>query len=145
LRVESSHVAVALVVNYESSAKIAEPTAAVISLSAASSPVLEPMEQESTFTRALMHKSGYYFFCPYCSLSFQHPPWLEHFYRVGYGWCWYCARWTPIEGGDKKGIVKVDEKGELYTSYYEAKDEERETQRARRVLELSGTKVAQRE
>jgi hypothetical protein len=134
-----------LVVKYESSAKIAEPTAVVILLAAASSPIPEPMEQANTFTRALMHKSGYHFFCPYCSLSFQHPPWLEHFYRVGYGWCWHCARWTPIEGGDRKGIVKVDENGELYTSYYEAKDEDRELQRARRILELSGTKVAQRE
>jgi hypothetical protein len=138
-------VAVALVVKYESSAKIAEPTAVVIFLPAASSPTFESMEQESTFRRALMHKSGYYFFCPYCSLSFQHPPRLEHFYRVGYGWCWYCVRWTPIEGGDKQGIVRVDEKGELYTDYYKAKDEEREMQRARRVRELCSMNAARRE
>jgi hypothetical protein len=86
-----------------------------------------------------MHASGYYFFCPHCSLSFRHPPWHESFYRIGYGWCWYCARYTPIEGGDKKGIVKVDEKGELYTDFYEAKDRERATQRARLVQKLCST------
>jgi hypothetical protein len=83
-----------------------------------------------------MHKSGYYFFCPYCSLSFPHPPYLESFYRIGYGWCWYCARWTPIEGGDRKGIVKMGEQGELYTDFYMAADRDREMQQARWVQEL---------
>ena len=80
------------------------------------------MKRANRFKKARMHSSGYYFFCPYCSLSFPHPPWSESFYRIGYGWCWCCARWTPIEGGDKRGIVKVDEKGELYTDFYDEKD-----------------------
>jgi hypothetical protein len=103
------------------------------------------MKRANTFKKARMHASGYYFFCPYCSLSFPHPPCPESFYRIGYGWCWYCARWTPIEGGDKRGIVKADEKGELYTDFYEEKDRERAVQRARRVRELCQTKPAQRE
>lgn len=94
------------------------------------------MKQEKTFKRARMHASGFYFFCPYCSLSFRHPPSIESYYRIGYGWCWYCLRWTPIEGGDKKGIVRADQKGELYTEYYDAKDRERALQLARRVQEL---------
>ncbi|MBA3805796.1 MAG: hypothetical protein H0X14_08820, partial [Acidobacteria bacterium] len=65
--------------------------------------------------------------------SFPHPPCPESFYRIGYGWCWYCARWTPIKGGDKRGIVKVDEKGELYTHLYEAKNSDRAVQRERRA------------
>ena len=83
-----------------------------------------------------MHASGCYFFCPHCSLSFPHPPGVESFYRIGYGWCWYCVCWTPIEGGDKRGIVKVDERGELYTEFYEAEDREKEIERARQVREL---------
>ena len=102
------------------------------------------MDQESTPTWARMHRSGYYFFCPYCSLSFPHPPQPESFYRIGYGWCWYCVRWTPIEGGDRKGIVRVDELGELYTDFYAVKDKEREIERARWVRELCGMKSGQR-
>jgi hypothetical protein len=102
------------------------------------------MDCKNTFAWARMHKSGYYFFCPYCSLSFPHPPHLESFYRIGYGWCWYCARWTPIEGGDRKGIVRVDEQGELYTNFYMAADREREMQQARWVQELCRTKPARR-
>jgi hypothetical protein len=112
------------VVKYESSAKIAKTPPVVTTYRLASS-ILGPMDQESTLTRARMHQSGYYFFCPYCSLSFPHPPHLESFYRVGYGWCWYCARWTPIEGGDRKGIVRVNEQGKLYTDFYTAKDRDR--------------------
>jgi hypothetical protein len=90
----------------------------------AASSTFEPMDTKNTFAWAHMHKSGYYFFCPYCSLSFRHPPQPESFYRVGYGWCWYCVRWTPIEGGDRKGIVRIDEQGELYTDFYSMKDRE---------------------
>jgi hypothetical protein len=131
------------VVKYESSAKITKLLPVVTTHRLASS-TFEPMDQESTPTRARMHKSGYYFFCPYCSLSFPHPPHLASFYRVGYGWCWYCARWTPIEGGDKKGIVRVDDEGELYTDFYEAVDRDREMEQARRVQELCGTKSGRR-
>src|SRR5215211_7952833 len=33
-----------------------------------------PMDQEKSFVTARMHASGFYFFCPYCTLSFEHPP-----------------------------------------------------------------------
>ncbi|HEX8923082.1 MAG TPA: hypothetical protein VF766_16525 [Pyrinomonadaceae bacterium] len=94
------------------------------------------MKKKKPFVTARLHVSGHYFFCPYCSLSFRHPSQIESFYRIGYGWCWYCLRFIPIEGGDKKGIVRVDERGELYTEFYEAEDREREAQRVRRVEEL---------
>jgi hypothetical protein len=132
-----------LVVLSKSSAKITK-TPPVVTTHRLASSILEPMNQESTLTRARMHKSGCYFFCPYCSLSFPHPPQPESFYRVGYGWCWYCVRWMPIEGGDRKGIVRVDEQGELYTDFYIAADREREMQQARRVQKLCGTKSGQR-
>lgn len=101
------------------------------------------MTQEKRFITARMHASGYYFFCPHCTLSFPHPTRLESFYRIGYGWCWYCARWTPIEGGDKKGIVRMDGNGELYTDYYEEKDRERAAEEARKVRELFQRKAEQ--
>ncbi|MDT4953999.1 MAG: hypothetical protein QOJ02_2137 [Acidobacteriota bacterium] len=131
------------VVKYESSAKIAK-TPPVVTTHRLASPIREPMSRKNAFIRARLHKSGYYFFCPHCSLSFPHPPHLESFYRIGYGWCWYCARWTPIEGGDRKGIVRVDEQGELYTDFYEAIDRDREMEQARWVRELCGTKPSRR-
>ena len=106
---------------------------------AASSSILEPMKQANRFKKARMHVSGCYFFCPHCSLSFPHPPRFESFYRIGYGWCWHCLRWSPIKGGDKKGIVRVDRKGELYTDFYEEEDRERAVERARWVRELCST------
>lgn len=69
-----------------------------------------------------MHESGLYFFCPRCSLSFPHPTYPEAFYRVGYGFCWYCFRRVPIEGGDRQGVVRVGADGELYTELYERTD-----------------------
>jgi hypothetical protein len=132
-----------LVVLSKSSAKIAK-TPPVVTTHRLASSIREPMEQENTFKKARMHVSGCYFFCPYCSLSFPHPPQPESFYRVGYGWCWYCVRSMPIEGGDSKGIVMVNERGELYTDYYTAEDRERETERARRVRELCGMKPSRR-
>ena len=87
-----------------------------------------------------MHESGYYFSCTHRTLSFRHPPSVESFYLIGYGWCGHYLRYTPIEGGDKKGIVRVDEKGELYTEFYEAEDRERAMQRARRVQKLYSMK-----
>jgi hypothetical protein len=83
------------------------------------------MKQKQPSVTGRMHASGHYFFCPYCSLSFRHPSNIESFYRIGYGWCWYCLRFVPIAGGDKKGIVWMDERGELYTEFYEAEDRER--------------------
>jgi hypothetical protein len=132
------------VVKYKSSVKIAK-TPPVVTTHRLASSTFEPMDQKNTFAWARMHKSGCYFFCPYCSLSFRHPPQLESFYRVGYGWCWYCLRWTPIEGGDRKGIVRVNEQGELYTDFYSMKDRDREIERARRVRELCAMKPARRE
>ena len=102
------------------------------------------MDQENKLITARLHQSGCYFFCPHCSLSFPHPPHLALFYRIGYGWCWFCACYTPIEGGDKKGIVQMDETGKLYTEFYEEEDRERERQHARRIQELSHTKPARR-
>jgi hypothetical protein len=133
-----------LVVLSKSSAKIAK-LLPVVTIHRLASPIREPMSRKNAFIRARLHKSGYYFFCPHCSLSFPHPPHLESFYRVGYGWCWYCARWTPIEGGDKKGIVRVNEQGELYTDFYEAVDRDREMEQARWVRELCGRKPVRQE
>jgi hypothetical protein len=68
---------------------------------------------------ARMHESGMYVFCPHCGLSFPHPPDPDILYRVGYGYCWYCFRRSPIEGGDHKGVVKVGADGEVSTQLYE--------------------------
>lgn len=73
------------------------------------------------FITARMHESGRYFFCPRCSLSFPHPPRPEHFYLIGHGFCWYCASYVPLEGGDENGIARVDEKGEVYIMVYDGK------------------------
>ena len=119
-----------------SSGKIAEHAAAVTSHWQLPHQPFRSMEQERTLLRARMHASGFYVFCPHCGLSFRHPAQIEGFYHIGYGWCWHCLRWSPIEGGDKKGIVKVDERGELYTEFYDEKDKEKAMQRARWVEEL---------
>lgn len=79
-------------------------------------------EQQTGFITARLHESRRYFFCPHCSLSFPHPPWYAPFYQIGYGFCWHCIRWTPLEGGDDRGIVKMDDAGQLYTVLYEVKD-----------------------
>lgn len=85
-------------------------------------------EQGKSLVWARLHESGLYFFCPHCGLSFPHPTIPTEFYRVGYGFCWYCLRRTPIEGGDRRGVVRVGEDGGLYTELYETpKDDWRET------------------
>lgn len=63
---------------------------------------------------ARMHESGHYFFCPRCSLSFPHPTRPESFYLIGHGFCWYCARYVPLEGGDENGVAEMGEDGEIY-------------------------------
>jgi hypothetical protein len=73
---------------------------------------------------ARMHESGCYFFCPRCTLSFRHPPDFWHRYLVGYGYCVYCYAYVPIEGGDKKGVVRADAAGKLYTVLYDANERE---------------------
>jgi hypothetical protein len=65
-----------------------------------------------------MHESGMYVFCPHCRLSFPHPPDPETLYRVGYGYCWYCFRHSPIEGGDHRGVVRVGADSEVFTELY---------------------------
>ncbi|MGB7922090.1 MAG: hypothetical protein WCF57_02475 [Pyrinomonadaceae bacterium] len=58
------------------------------------------------------------FRCPQCMRLCEHPPfWLDH-YMIGYGYCDLCGRWTPIEGGDALGEVKVDAQGRRYTVVY---------------------------
>ena len=79
-------------------------------------------DQQTKFVTARLHESGRFFFCPHCSLSFPHPPWHESFYRIGYGFCWYCIRWIPLADGDERGIVRIDETGKLYTVLYEVED-----------------------
>ena len=82
------------------------------------------MEREKILT-ARVHESGHYFFCPHCSLSFPHPPSVESFYLIGHGFCWYCAVYVPLEGGDKNGVAGVGEDGEVYVVLYEAGGGER--------------------
>ena len=81
--------------------------------------------KRKSFLTARMHESGRYFFCPFCSLSFPHPPHLESFYLVGHGFCWYCARYVPIEGGDREGVAAMDESGEVYVTVYDVGGEEK--------------------
>jgi hypothetical protein len=102
------------------------------------------MNQEENFLKGRMHESGRYFFCPRCQLSFPHPPHMEFFHRIGYGWCWYCFSYVPIEGGDKRGIVRMNEAGELYTEFYFEEDAEKEKQRQETVRRLCGLKPKQR-
>src|SRR5437868_14977844 len=101
------------------------------------------MDQEKNFVTARMHESGFYFFCPRCSLSFQHPPNMESLYRIGYGWCWYCASYVPIAGGDKRGVVKINEAGELYTEFYSEEDAAKERLRQEMVRRLCRMKPKQ--
>jgi hypothetical protein len=96
------------------------------------------MNQEKPVRWGRMHESGSYFFCPRCTLSFPHPPHIESFYHIGYGFCWYCLLWIPIAGGDRKGIVKINRKGELYTDYYEPEDRRKALERERPVRRLCG-------
>ena len=74
--------------------------------------------KRKSFLTARMHESGHYFFCPFCSLSFPHPPHVESFYLVGHGFCWYCVRHVPLEGGDREGIAAMDESGQVYLTVY---------------------------
>jgi hypothetical protein len=83
------------------------------------------MAEQPEFVTARMHESRHFFFCPHCSLSFPHPPWHASFYRIGYGFCWYCVLWTPPVDGDERGIVRVDETGKLYTVLYEIADKQK--------------------
>jgi len=96
------------------------------------------MSQEKPVLWGRMHESGLYFFCPRCTLSFPHPPRIESFYQIGYGFCWHCVLWIPIAGGDRKGIVRVNEEGELYTDYYEEEDRQKALERERLVRRLCG-------
>jgi hypothetical protein len=123
--------AVAGVVKYENSDKITDACGSR-HLSNSSGPM------EQNFITGRMHRSGLFFYCPRCELSFPHPPHVESFYHIGYGFCWYCIQWIPLEGGDKKGIVRVDGDGELYTEYYEAEDRRKDLEHERRVRELCG-------
>jgi hypothetical protein len=93
------------------------------------------MARESTFVTGRMHESGFYFFCPHCSLSSYHPPVIAHFYLVGYGYCFYCFRHVPIEGGDKKGIIRMNDAGKLYTVLYDAKEKEMTREKLDAILE----------
>jgi hypothetical protein len=63
---------------------------------------------------------GRYFTCPYCSQTQPHPPFDLEYYTIGYAFCWFCAFWLIIEGGDKLGIVLQDEQGRPYTSLKDA-------------------------
>lgn len=87
------------------------------------------------FVTARMHESGCYFFCPRCGLSFPHPSWsFVHRYIVGYGFCVYCYRYVPLEGGDKKGVVRMDAAGRLYTELYDAGEREMTMERWRAIV-----------
>lgn len=54
-----------------------------------------------------LHTSGRYFRCPDCSRVQPHPPADLRNYMIGYGYCELCARWTPIEGGDRLGLARA--------------------------------------
>jgi uncharacterized protein YbaR (Trm112 family) len=53
-----------------------------------------------------LHTSGRYFSCPDCSRVRQHPPADLNYYVIGYGFCEWCVRWIPIEGGDPLGLAR---------------------------------------
>ncbi len=129
-----------LVVKYESSVKIAEPTAIRHVFQggclARNTQTMREAEEKPLWGR--MHESGYFFYCPRCALSFPHPPHIESFYQIGYGLCWYCMVWTPITGRDRRGIVRVNRKGELYTHYYAEEDRRKALEHERLVRRLCG-------
>jgi hypothetical protein len=66
--------------------------------------------------------SGRYFFCPSCKRSHRHPPDDLEFYMIGYGFCVFRCEWMVIEGGDDLGVVRVDERGRLYTVERDARE-----------------------
>ncbi|HEY6186044.1 MAG TPA: hypothetical protein VIW80_00085 [Pyrinomonadaceae bacterium] len=54
-----------------------------------------------------LHVCGCHFNCAYCGHARQHPPADLWYYIIGYGFCDWCGKWMPIEGGDKMGIAPV--------------------------------------
>ncbi|HEX8129029.1 MAG TPA: hypothetical protein VF527_08015 [Pyrinomonadaceae bacterium] len=67
------------------------------------------------FVTARLHTDGRYFTCPYCTRVREHPPIFFWYYLIGYGYCNFCGRWTPLENGDGNGIVHIDERGNRRT------------------------------
>jgi len=78
------------------------------------------------FVTTPLHTGGRYFTCPYCYHVNEHPPIFLWYYLIGYGYCPFCARWTPLSNGDGLGIVQIDKHGPrtiLHTSTDAANNE----------------------
>jgi len=52
-----------------------------------------------------LYACGCHFRCPYCGRLCEHPPVFLWYYMIGRGFCEWCVRWMPIEGGDRLGIA----------------------------------------
>ena len=81
-----------------------------------------------------------YFHCPGCQCLHPHPPhalYLE-FYTVGNAFCPHCARWYIVRGGDRLGIVEIDEAGRRRTRLFTEEEHERARERFSVRSEVAG-------
>ncbi|HEY0079137.1 MAG TPA: hypothetical protein VGB73_10860 [Pyrinomonadaceae bacterium] len=94
-----------------------------------------------SYTRVRLDYQGY-FLCPECRWSRPHPPrdiFLEY-YSIGYAFCPVCLETYLIAGGDKLGIVEIDERGELRTRLF-SEEERAERKRAEEEARLKLAKI----